>query len=66
AGGYDNIVDAAKAMGKLKDIVYKPIKANVEVYDKLFAEYRILHDYFGRGSNDVMKRLKEIRKSVRK
>ncbi|MDX9928972.1 MAG: ribulokinase [Bacteroidales bacterium] len=65
AGGYDNIVDAAKAMGKLKDVVYKPVKKNVEAYDKLYAEYNILHDYFGRGSNDVMKRLKEIRKSVR-
>lgn len=65
AGGYDNIVDAARAMGKLKDIVYRPIKENVAVYDRLFAEYRLVHDYFGRGSNDVMKRLKEIKKSVR-
>ncbi len=64
-GGYDNIVDAARAMGKLKDVVYRPVKKNVEAYDKLFAEYRILHDYFGRGANDVMKRLKEIKKSVR-
>ena len=30
----------------------------------LFAEYKILHDYFGRGANDVMKRLKEIKASV--
>ncbi|MBM3421322.1 MAG: ribulokinase [Bacteroidetes bacterium] len=65
AGGYDNIVDAAKAMGKLKDTVYRPIKENVDVYDLLFAEYRLVHDYFGRGSNDVMKRLKEIKKAVR-
>jgi L-ribulokinase len=66
AGGYDNIVDAAKAMGKLKDVVYKPIKENVIIYDKLFSEYRILHDYFGRGSNDVMKRLKEIKKYIKR
>jgi L-ribulokinase len=65
AGGYDDIVDAAEAMGKLKDIVYKPISENVRAYDKLFAEYRLLHDYFGRGDNDVMKRLKDIKKSVR-
>ena len=31
-----------------------------QVYDRLYAEYRILHDYFGRGANDVMKRLKQI------
>ncbi|MBE0673234.1 MAG: ribulokinase [Bacteroidales bacterium] len=66
AGGFDDIVAAARVMGKQKDIVYKPIRENVEIYDKLFAEYRILHDYFGRGENDVMKRLKEIKKVVRK
>lgn len=66
AGGYDNIVDAARVMGKLKDVVYRPIKENVVMYEKLFAEYRLLHDYFGRGSNDVMKRLKEIKKSIKR
>jgi len=30
------------------------------VYDKLCAEYKILHDYFGRGENNVMKRLREL------
>lgn len=62
-GGYDSIVDAAKAMAKVKDKYYKPIPANVSVYDKLYAEYKLLHDYFGRGGNNVMKRLKEIRKT---
>ena len=28
--------------------------------DKLFAEYKLLHDYFGRGGNDVMMRLRDI------
>jgi L-ribulokinase len=36
------------------------------VYDKLFAEYVRLHDYFGRGENDVMKRLKKIKAGVMK
>ena len=31
------------------------------MYDQLFQEYRVLHDYFGRGENDVMKRLKAIK-----
>jgi L-ribulokinase len=27
----------------------------------LYAEYKSLHDYFGRGGNDIMKRLKKIK-----
>ncbi len=61
AGGYDDVFEAARKMGKVKDLVYQPIPENVVVYEKLFAEYRRLHDYFGRGENDVMKRLKEIK-----
>ncbi len=64
-GGYDNIVEAAKVMSKLKDVVYKPVADNVAVYDKLYNEYKTVHDYFGRGDNDVMKRLKEIKKTSR-
>ncbi len=60
-GGYDDVFAAAKAMGKVKDTVYYPNAENAAVYDKLFAEYKILHDYFGRGANDVMKRLKKIK-----
>ena len=63
-GGYDSIVDAAKVMAKVRENIYKPIPENVELYEKLYQEYKILHDYFGRGENDVMKRLKEIKKSV--
>ncbi|MCT4542963.1 MAG: ribulokinase [Vallitalea sp.] len=65
AGGYDNIVDAAKNMAKLKEEVYKPIPENVEVYEKLYKEYEQLHDYFGRGANDIMKRLKKIKADVK-
>ncbi|MFO7611604.1 MAG: hypothetical protein R6W99_03835 [Clostridia bacterium] len=55
------IFEAAKEMGGVRDSVYKPDPARMEQYDLLYGEYRILHDYFGRGGNDVMKRLKEIR-----
>ena len=44
---------------------YRPNPAHQQVYDELFAEYRTLHDYFGRGGNDVMKRLKDIRSRAR-
>lgn len=60
-GGWDNVFDAARAMGSIKNVVYEPIKENADVYDKLFAEYQTLHDYFGKGENDVMKRLKKIK-----
>lgn len=63
-GGYESVFDAAKAMGKVKDKFFKPVKSNVEAYNKLYAEYRILHDFFGRGGNDVMKRLKKIKEEV--
>ncbi len=61
AGIYPDIQAAAAKMGKLKDEVVSPIPANQLVYDKLYAEYRLLYEYFGRGANDVMKRLKAIK-----
>lgn len=64
-GGYDSIFDAAKVMGKVEEKTYKPIPENVAAYKKLYAEFKILHDYFGRGANDVMKRLKAIKAEAR-
>lgn len=60
-GGYDNIFDAAKDMSRIKEESFKPIAENVAVYQKLYAEYKKLHDYFGKGGNDVMKILKDIK-----
>jgi L-ribulokinase len=60
-GGYNTIFDAAKYMAKVKEEYYKPNPENVKVYKKLYDEYKLLHDYFGRGENDVMKRLKKIK-----
>lgn len=61
-GGYDTIEMAAEKMGGVKDKYYSPIPENVRAYEKLYEIYKELHDYFGRGSNDAMKRLKEIKK----
>lgn len=61
AGGYDSIVEAAAHMAHLQDVVYRPIPERAEVYEQLYREYVTLHDYFGRGANDVMKRLRSIR-----
>lgn len=65
AGGFDTIQQAAGAMAKVKSKRYKPVADNATTYDRLYAEYRFLHDYFGRGANDVMKRLKIIKKEVK-
>lgn len=65
AGGFDTIQEAAKIMAKVKQVSYKPVAANMAVYKKLYAEYKTLHDYFGRGENDVMKHLKEIKKEAK-
>jgi L-ribulokinase len=64
AGGYDDIFAAAAKMGGIKDELYRPIAAHVAVYDQLYAEYSRLYDYFGRGENDVMKRLRALRRTV--
>ena len=61
AGGYDDAFEAAARLGKVREGQYVPDPENAAIYDKLYKEYKILHDYFGRGSNDVMKRLKALR-----
>jgi L-ribulokinase len=61
AGGYDTIVEAAQAMASLKEGFYTPNPQNKPIYDRLYEEYKRLHDYFGRGENDVMKRLKTLK-----
>ncbi len=63
-GGYDSIVDAAQKMARVREETYKPIPEHVAIYDKLYQEYSKLHDYFGCGENDVMKRLKSIKEET--
>lgn len=61
AKAYEDIHAAAKAMGSIKRGAYLPIPDNVEAYERMFVEYQELHDYFGRGANEVMHRLKARR-----
>jgi len=60
--GYDSIFEAAEHMARVEKRAYRPRPENREVYNRSFAEYRTLHDYFGRGANDVMKRLKALQR----
>lgn len=58
AGGYASIGEAVRAMGKAGEIKYEPIPQNTEAYHRLYKQYKILHDYFGTGGNEVMHRLR--------
>jgi L-ribulokinase len=64
AGAYPDIRAAAAAMGKVRRDVYVPDDAAADVYDRLYAEYVLLHDHFGRGGNDVLHRLRALREEV--
>lgn len=57
-GGYDDLRSAIAAMAAGVEVTYEPCEAHQAVYDQLYAEYCRLHDYFGRGGNDVMKRIR--------
>ncbi|MBQ8140133.1 MAG: ribulokinase [Clostridia bacterium] len=61
-GAYGTITEAAENISKPDHSVYHPNLENKKIYDKLYAEYALLHDYFGRGENDVMKRLAALKK----
>ena len=55
-GGYKSIEDAVNHMASIEEKTYLPLPENVKIYNQLFAEYKKLHDYFGRGDNQVMER----------
>jgi L-ribulokinase len=64
AGAYPDVPAAAVAMGRRSTSAYLPDPASADVYDCLYAEYLLLHDYFGRGGNEVMHRLRGLRQRV--
>jgi L-ribulokinase len=61
AGAYPDVPAAALAMGRKRPAAYVPDQPSADVYDQLYAEYVRLHDYFGRGGNAVLHRLRAIR-----
>ena len=64
AGAYSDVLAAGRAMGKVDRAVYTPNSDAADAYDLLYAEYATLHDYFGRGGNDVMHRLKALKRAA--
>jgi L-ribulokinase len=61
AGVYPDIHAAAAAMGKVRREAYLPDEARADAYDVLYEHYLRLHDHFGRGGDDVMHRLRDVR-----
>ncbi|WP_022873493.1 ribulokinase [Nesterenkonia alba] len=64
AGAYEDVRSAGAVMGGRTRAAYVPDPQRAEAYSALFGEYTKLHDYFGRGENDVMRRLKAIRRDA--
>ena len=58
AGVYPDIERAVDAMSVKDFDIYTPNRENREAYNELYAEYMTLHDYFGKGGNRIMERLK--------
>jgi L-ribulokinase len=65
AGAYPDVRAGAAAMGSKHAAVVVPDLANADTYDQLYADYVLLHDYFGRGASGVMHRLRALRDRVR-
>jgi L-ribulokinase len=64
AGAHPDVRSAAAVMGKVDRAVHIPDEDRARAYDRLFAEYLLLHDHFGRGGNDVMRRLRALRREA--
>ncbi len=65
AGAYADIYEAMAQMHCLDEGMYYPDPARVEMYEKLYREYLLLHDHFGRGANPVMKNLRDIARKAK-
>ncbi len=68
-GAYPDFAGAQGAMCGIKETTFKPIPENHEVYRRLYALYRQLHDGFGLMDNalamgNVMKELLEIKEKA--
>lgn len=64
AGAYPDVRAGAAAMGNVERGVYRPDPDDQKAYDALYAEYVTLHDHFGRGGNDVMHRLRALKRAA--
>jgi L-ribulokinase len=61
-GGFGTFHEAAGKMVPVEKKKYVPNNLDRRTYDDIYSEYLQLHDYFGRGANPVMKKLKRFSK----
>lgn len=71
AGGHDDFAAAIQAMTGVRDLRFEPNPEAVEVYERLYALYRRIHDSFGIDGHteplaDVMKTLLDLRDEARR
>jgi L-ribulokinase len=64
AGAYPDIRAAAASMGRVVRDAWQPNEDDAVRYDAIYREYTTLVDYFGRHGNDVMRRLRKIRREA--
>ena len=62
-GAFADIAAAASQMAGVSGQAYHPNLAAHSIYKQLYEQYLVLHDLFGRGGTDVMKKLRSIRDS---
>lgn len=62
AGVYPDVKAATQAMGRRQENAYLPDPERSKQYDKLYYEYSLLHDVFGKGGSSMMYRLKDLRR----
>ena len=65
AAGVGDIFQTVEAMGDRRCRIFEPNSKNQEICNELYEEYKRLHDYFGKGENGVMERLRKIAKKER-
>ncbi len=66
AGVYDDIDTAAARMGKVRREIYSPDHGRARAYDRLYAIYVQMHDWFGRENRELMSELQGISAEARK
>ncbi len=64
AGVHPDVMTASAAMGSLEPEAIEPDPSRHAAYARLYSEYVHLHDWFGRGGNEVMRRLAALRREV--
>lgn len=60
-GAYPDVPTASAVMAAPHRETFHPDPVRAAAYDELYAEYRALHDHFGRGGTDVLHRLRALR-----